>query len=205
MSSTEIRSFIIVRRDAPPPPHCFKCGTDEGLSLVPTHFYTTPDDDAAIATAEAAGMLVSAVGDAAAIAGFVKLLRGIREAVVPIPLCGACAARGKGAKRARLLSYVPLAVGIVALFVFAFAKRGPLFPEGSSRVALYAFAALLTSVLYGLAVGIPKLVEWRVAEPATCGAVTIAPAWIALSRVHPRACAALIQAAPIEARRMLDR
>jgi hypothetical protein len=203
--STAIRSFVIVRRDAPPPALCFKCGTGEGLSLVPTHFYTMPDDDAAMATAEAAGVFVSAIGDAANIASFVKLIRGIREAVVPLPLCGACASRWKSAKRARFVAFAPFAVAIVLIFVFAFAKNGALFPEGSSRVALYAFAAVVSAVLYGLVVGVPKLVERRVAEPATCSAVAIAPAWIALSRVHPRVCAALIQAAPIEARMMLDR
>ena len=203
--NTAPRSFVIVRRDAPPPALCFKCGTGEAVSLIPTHFYTMPDDDAAITAAEAAGVFVSAIGDAASIASFVKLLRDIREAVVPIALCATCAARWKSAKRARLVTFVPFAVAMASILVFAFTKNGPLFPEGSSRVAVYAFAAVVASVLYGLVVGVPKLVERRVAEPATCGAVAIAPAWIALSRVHPRVCAALIQAAPIEARVMLDR
>lgn len=201
--STGHRSFVIVRRDAPPPAICFKCGVREGLSLAPTHFYTTPDEDAATATASAAGVLVSAVGDAASIASLVQLIRGTREAVVPIPLCASCSARWKGAKRARLLGYVPLAVAILSLFVFVFARSGPIFPEGSSRVGLYAFVAVITAVFYGAAAIVPKLVERRLAEPATCGAVAIAPAWIALSRVHPRACAALIEATPIETRSMM--
>lgn len=203
--TSEHRSFIIVRRDALPPALCFKCGTDAGLALTPTHFYTTPDDDAALSAAEAAGNLVSVVGDAANVAGLVRLIRGTREAVVPIPLCAPCSARWRRAKRARLLAYLPMAAAIFAILAFAFNQRGPLFPEGSSRVALYAFAAIGTAVMYGVAVWIPKLVERLVAERATCGAVAIAPSWIALSRVHPRPCAALIEAAPIAARMMLDR
>ncbi len=203
--STEHRSFVIVRRDVVPPAICFKCGTTDGLSLAPTHFYTTPDEDAATATASAAGVLVSAIGDAASIASLVTLVRGTREAVVPIPLCGSCSVRWKSAKRARLLAYVPLTLAIGSVFAFAFTTRGPLFPEGASRLALYAFVAAFTALLYGLAVVVPKWVERRDAEAATCGAVAIAPAWIALSRVDARACAALIKAAPVEARTMLER
>jgi hypothetical protein len=201
----EHHSFVIVRRDAPPPAICFKCGTASGLSLAPTHFYTTPDEDAATATASAAGVFVSAIGDAATVASFVMLIRGTREAVVPIPLCGSCSARWKSAKRARLLAFVPVALAIGSIFVFAFTKRGPIVPEGATRFVLYAFVAAISAVLYGLTVVLPKLVERRVAEPATCGAVAIAPAWIALSRVNPRACVALIEVAPVEARTMLQR
>ncbi len=200
--STKPRSFVIVRRDAPPPPICFKCGTSESLSLVLTHFYTTPDEDAATEAASAAGVFVSAIGDAASIASLVQLIRGIREAEVQIPLCRSCAARWTSAKRARLFAYVPMTFALLAIMVFAFAARGPLFPPGASRFALYAFAAVVTGVLYALAVLLPKLVDRRVADAMTCGAVAIAPAWIALSRVHPGACAALIQAAPVEARMM---
>ncbi len=201
---TEHRSFVILRRDAPPPPICFKCGTREGISLALTHFYTTPDENAATEAASAAGMLVSAIGDAATVASFVQLIRGIREAEVSIPLCASCAARWKTAKRVRLLAFVPMVVAFVAIMVFAFAAHGPLFPPGGSRITLYAFVGVTTGVLYTLAAVVPKLVERRVAEPLTCGAVAIAPAWIALSRVHPAACVALIQAAPREARMMLQ-
>ncbi len=184
------RSFVFVRRGEPPPSICFKCGAREGLSVSTFHFHTTPDEFTAEAAADAAGLIFDTVAEAAPIVELVRLIRGTREADVPIPLCAPCAARWEKAKRASRLGWLPVALAVLALLVAALAHKGPLLSTDATSKGI--FIGVTAAVVYVLLVWIPALVRRKVVHPGTCGVVAIAPEWIALTRVHPLACEELM-------------
>jgi hypothetical protein len=183
-------SFVFVRRNAPPPQICFKCGTSESVSLVPFHFHVTPDDSTAEDVANAAGLAVSAVGDAATLVKLARMVRETREATLPVPLCPACAMRWKRARWLRLFAWVPGFAILLAFIAYALMQSGPLL--GTSHKEKMVFVALFSLAAWVLFALLPKLVEQRVAEPATCAAVAITSDWVALVRVHPSAAAELV-------------
>lgn len=190
----EKRSFVFVRRGPPPPSICFLCGTTDGLEIVSRHFYTTPDESTAVEVADAAVSALGALGEVASVGlGLVRLIRGTREANVPIPLCAACSARWARSKRAERLRMVPAYAALAAFMIVAFTHGpGPLLP--SDATTKWAFLAAAVPLAYLLFRFVPELIDRKLVHPGTCQVVAIAPEWVAVTRVHPKACAALIVA-----------
>jgi hypothetical protein len=193
--------YEIVPRNKPAPLVCFKCGARSAVSHVERHFYVTPDSNTAEDIAGIAGNLAPALGAAGSVVTLARLIRETREANVGIALCASCTARWSNARVVRAFSYAPAVVAALAVTTYGILKGGPLVPGGTATKAVFVVG--FTVVAYALVVLLPKLIERSFAEARTCGVVAIAPEWIALTRIHPHARAALVSANAPDARELL--
>jgi hypothetical protein len=177
--------MVVLVRAGVPPAVCFKCGGSHGVVPVTKTFRTTPEDSAALEIAQAAGLLVGSLGQAAGLLAAARTLAGTREAKLGIPLCPSCDAKWKGAERlATLASFGPF---LIAMVVIAGALIfGTKLFQGTMR---YVLGAMLLVALYLVMNTLPAFIKRTRRVPHTCGASAIDAFAVALTRVHPDAAA----------------